>query len=52
MIDLFETKINSAQIYAMSALLLLLSILRFGSIVLYRDSLRRKDAVTKPWAAH
>jgi uncharacterized membrane protein (DUF373 family) len=48
MIDLFESKISSEQIYAMSALLLVLTILRFGSIVLYRDSLRRNDAVTKP----
>ena len=43
MIDLFETKINPDQIYAMSVLLLALSILRFGSIMLYRDGLKRHD---------
>ena len=48
MIDLFETKINPDQIYAISALLLVLSILRFGSIMLYRDGFKRHDAVAKP----
>ncbi|MEJ2573083.1 MAG: phosphate-starvation-inducible PsiE family protein [Gammaproteobacteria bacterium] len=48
MIDLFETKINPDQIYAISVLLLVLSILRFGSIMLYRDGLKRHDAVGKP----
>lgn len=43
MIDLFEAKINPDQIYAMSVLLLALSILRFGSIMLYRDGLKRHD---------
>lgn len=47
MIDLFETKINPDQIYAISALLLALSILRFGSMMLHRD-LKRQDAVAKP----
>ena len=48
MIDLFETKINPDQIYAMSVLLLALSVLRFGSIWLYRDSIKRHDVVAKP----
>ena len=48
MIDLFETKINPDQIYAISVLLLALSILRFGSILLYRDGLKRHDAAAKP----
>jgi uncharacterized membrane protein (DUF373 family) len=48
MIDLFETKINPDQIYAMSVLLLALSVLRFGSIWLYRDGIKRHDVVAKP----
>ena len=48
MIDLFETKISPDQIYAMSALLLALSILRFGSILLYRDGFKRHDVIAKP----
>jgi len=48
MIDLFETKIDPDQIYAMSALLLALSVLRFGSIWLYRDGIKRHDIVAKP----
>jgi uncharacterized membrane protein (DUF373 family) len=48
MIDLFETKINPDQIYAMSVLLLALSVLRFGSIWLYRDGIKRQDVVAKP----
>jgi len=47
MIDLFETKISPDQIYAMSALLLALSILRFGSILLYRDGIKRHDTIAK-----
>ena len=47
MIDLFETKINPDQIYAMSVLLLALSVLRFGSIWLYRDGIKRHDVVAK-----
>ena len=48
MIDLFEAKIDPEQIYAMSALLLALTILRFGSIMLYRDGLKRHDVATIP----
>ena len=48
MIGLFEAKISPEQIYAMSALLLALSILRSGSIVLYRDRLKRRDVIAKP----
>jgi uncharacterized membrane protein (DUF373 family) len=48
MIDLFETKINPDQIYALSVLLLALSVLRFGSIWLYRDGIKRHDVVAKP----
>ena len=48
MIDLFETKINPDQIYAMSVLLLALSVLRFGSIWLYRVGIKRHDVVAKP----
>jgi len=48
MIDLFETKINPDQIYAMSVLLLALSVLRFGSIWLYRDGIKRHDVAAKP----
>jgi uncharacterized membrane protein (DUF373 family) len=48
MIDLFETKIDPDQIYAMSVLLLALSVLRFGSIWLYRDGIKRHDVVAKP----
>ena len=48
MIDLFEVKLNPDQIYAMSALLLALSILRFGSILLYRDGLKQRDVIAKP----
>jgi len=48
MIDLFETKINPDQIYAMSVLLLALSVLRFGSIWFYRDGIKRHDVVAKP----
>ena len=48
MIDLFEAKLNPDEIYAMSTLLLALSILRFGSILLYRDGLKRHDVFTKP----
>jgi uncharacterized membrane protein (DUF373 family) len=47
MIDLFETKMNPDQIYAMSVLLLALSVLRFGSIWLYRDGIKRHDVVAK-----
>jgi uncharacterized membrane protein (DUF373 family) len=47
MIDLFETKVNPDQIYAMSVLLLALSVLRFGSIWLYRDGIKRHDVVAK-----
>jgi len=47
MIDLFETKINPDQIYAMSVLLLALSVLRFGSIWFYRDGIKRHDVVAK-----
>ena len=47
MIDLFEAKIDPDQIYAMSALLLALTILRFGSIMLYRDGLKRHDVIAK-----
>jgi uncharacterized membrane protein (DUF373 family) len=47
MIDLFETKINPDQIYAMSVLLLALSVLRFGSIWLYRDGIKRHDVIAK-----
>ena len=47
MIDLFEVKIDPQQIYAMSALLLALSVLRFGSILLYRDGLKRHDVIAK-----
>jgi hypothetical protein len=48
MIDLFEAKISSSQTYTMSALLLALNVLRFGSIVLYRDGLERYDVIVKP----
>jgi uncharacterized membrane protein (DUF373 family) len=48
MIDLFETKINPDQIYALSVLLLALSVLRFGSIWLYRDAIKRHDVIAKP----
>ena len=47
MIDLFETKINPDQIYAMSVLLFALTVLRFGSIMLYRDGIKRHDIVAK-----
>ena len=48
MIKLFEANIDPPQIYAMSVLLLALSILRFGSIVLYRGGLRHHDVIAKP----
>ena len=47
MIALFETKIDPSQVYAMSALLVALSILRFGSIMLYRDGVKRHDIPAK-----
>jgi len=48
MIDLFETKVNPDQIYALSVLLLALTILRFSSIVLYRGGLKRRDGIANP----
>ena len=47
MIALFETKIDPSQVYAMSALLVALSILRFGSIMLDRDGVKRHDIPAK-----
>ena len=47
MIALFETKIDPSQVYAMSALLVALSNLRFGSIMLYRDGVKRHDIPAK-----
>jgi len=48
MIDLFETKVDPVQICAMALLRLALSVLRFGSIVLYRDGSKRHDVIAKP----
>ena len=48
MIDLFETKDDPDQNDAMSVLWLALSVLRFGSIVLYRDGCKRHDVIAKP----
>lgn len=43
MIQLFEHKITPGEIYAMSALLLVLTVLRIGSIVVYQRGLRLGD---------
>lgn len=40
MIQLFEHKITPVEIYAMSALLLVLTVLRIGSIVVYQRGLK------------
>jgi uncharacterized membrane protein (DUF373 family) len=48
MIDLFETKLDPDQIYAMSVLLFSLTVLRLGSILVYRNGLKHHDVIAKP----
>lgn len=43
MIKLFEHKITPVEIYAMSVLLLVLTVLRIGSIVVYQRSLKLEE---------
>ena len=48
MIGLFEHKIPTEEIYALSALMLVLTILRIGSVVVYQRERRMTDKVVKP----
>jgi len=48
MIKLFEDKITSDEIYALSALLLVLGALRIGSIVVFQREKKMLDVAIKP----
>ena len=50
MIKLFENKITSDEIYALSALLLVLGALRIGSIVVFQREKKMLDVTIKPGA--